>query len=261
MVIDSHAHVQLPPERQLRQMREAGIDKTVLFTTTMHPEKAASLDEFATELEKLYAILNGEKNPIVERRQAIAELAAVIKAQPEKYLGFGSILLGLSYQENLDWIETYILANKFKGIGELTPGTGQVAQLEPLFLAARETGSMPLWVHTFFPLQLSDIRALLALAKKYPEIPVIFGHIGGLHWLDLLRSITELPNVYLDLSAAYTTIALEFAIREFPERTLFSSDAPYSVPGVAKLVIESLVTDRLVLEQVLGGNIARLLKL
>ncbi len=261
MVIDSHAHVMLPEEHQLELMKEAKVDRTILFSSTIHPETANSIETFETELNKLYDILNGIKNPVEERIQAIEELAKVVRDNPEKYIGFGAIPLGLSYDENLVWIEKYIIANKFRGIGELAPGSGNVSELEALFRASQEVGNLPLWVHTFFPLNFADIKELLSLAKQYASVPTIIGHMGGMHWLDTLKAVRDLPNTYLDLSATYTTIAPLFAIKEFPERTFFSSDAPYCSPLVARTIIEQLVKDSHVLQQVLGGNIARLLKL
>lgn len=261
MIIDSHAHVMFPEELQIEWMKKAGIDRTILFSSTIHPETANSIEMFETELNKLYDILNGVKNPVDERIHAIEELAKIVKGNPEKYLGFGSIPIGLSYDENLAWIEKYIIANDFRGIGELAPGTGTVGKLEPLFRASQEVGNLPLWVHTFFPLNFTDIKELLNLAKQYTSVPTIIGHMGGIHWLDTLKAIRELPNTYLDLSATYTTIAPSFAIKEFPERTFFSSDAPYCSPLTARTIIEQLVTDEHVLQQVLGGNIARVLGL
>ncbi|MBP2626406.1 MAG: putative TIM-barrel fold metal-dependent hydrolase [Firmicutes bacterium] len=261
MIIDSHAHVILPAERQLEMMAEAKIDRTILFTSTIHPETTTTIETFEEELNKLYEILNGVKNPIDERVHAIEELAQVVKAHPEKYIGFGSIPFGLSYDENLTWIEKYIIANGFRGIGELTPGSGKVPELEAVFSASRELGNLPLWVHTFIPLNFKDIKELLILAKRYPTVPTIIGHLGGMHWLDTLKAIRDIPNAYLDLSATPTTIAPSFAINEYPERAFFSSDAPYSLPLTAKMIIEQMVKDSFVLEQVLGGNIARLLQI
>ncbi|HYH01761.1 MAG TPA: amidohydrolase family protein [Bacillota bacterium] len=260
MIIDSHAHVMLPQERQIDMMKQASIDRTILFATTIHPETAQNMDDFATELKNLYDILNGRKNPIQERIESITELAQTVKSHPEKYIGFGAIPLGLSFEENLEWIHKYILANNFKGIGELTPGTGQVGKLDPLFQASHFSGGLPLWVHTFFPLDFADIRELLDLAKKYPTVPLIVGHLGGVNWLDTLKAVRNLPNVYLDLSATFTTIAPSFAIQEYPERTLFSSDAPYASPLAARTLLEQIVSDKQVLKEVLGGNIARLLE-
>lgn len=261
MIIDSHAHVMLPAQRQIQLMKEAGIDKTILFTSTIHPETCDSINTFETELNKLYDILNGVANPRDDRIRAIEELSQVIKENPGKYIGFGSIPFGLSYKENLAWIEKYIMANGFYGIGELTPGTGKIAQLEALFQASRETANLPLWVHSFFPLRLDDIKELLALAKLYPTVPVIIGHLGGIYWLETIKAIRDIPNIYLDLSATFTTVAPAFAIKEYPERTLFSSDAPYSSPKIAKTVIEQLIPDQYILEQVLGKNVAKLLQL
>lgn len=261
MIIDGHAHVMLPMHQQLQLMAEAKIDRTILFTSVIHPEMASSITAFEEELKILYDILNGVKNPLEERIRAIEELSGVIKGNPERYIGFGSIPLGLSFEENLAWIEKYIIANGFRGIGELTPGTGKVSQLEPLFRASQETGNVPLWVHAFFPLHWEDIKELLALAQRYPTVPTIVGHLGGIHWLDTLKAIKDVPNAYVDLSATFTTIAPSFAIKEFPERTLFGSDAPYYVPLAARTIIEQIVTDQYVLEQVLGGNIAKLLRM
>ncbi|SHI74763.1 amidohydrolase family protein [Propionispora hippei] len=261
MIIDSHAHVILPQERQLEMMKQAGVDRTILFATTIHPETAQNLDEFAVELKNLYDILNGRNNPVQARIDSSIELAQTVKSDPEKYVGFGPIPLGLSYEENLEWISQYILANHFKGIGELAPGTGQVGKLEPLFRASHEAGDLPLWVHAFFPLSFADIRELLGLAQAYPTIPLIVGHLGGINWLDTLKAVRDLPQVYLDLSATFTTMAPSFAIQEYPERTLFSSDAPYASPLAARTVLEQIVPDKQVLQEVLGGNIARLLNI
>lgn len=260
MIIDSHAHVILPPHRQLQLMDEAKIDCTVLFTSTIHPETSVSLEELEGELNKLYRILNGIKNPLEEKIASIEQLAEIVKENPARYLGFGSIPLGLSFAENLDWIAKHILANGFCGIGELTPGSGQISQIKPLFQASHETGSLPLWVHAFFPLNFEDIKELLVLAKEYPTVPVIIGHLGGIHWLNLLKEVKDLSNVYLDLSAIFTTMAPAFAIKEYPERTLFASDAPYSSPLTAKTILEQTVQDPNILKLVLGGNMARLLK-
>jgi len=261
MVIDSHAHVIFPPERQIQLMAEAEVDCTILFTSTIHPETSTNLDSFETELNKLYDILNGVTNPLNERIRAIKELTTVIERNPEKYIGFGSIPSGLSYNENLEWIDKYIVANSFWGIGELTPSSGTISQIEPLFRASLEFGNLPLWVHTFMPLNYEDIKELLLLAKMYPTVPLILGHLGGVNWLNTLKAVKDIPNAYLDLSATFTTMAPSFAIKEYPERTFFSSDAPYCSPLTARTIIEQLVKDRYVMEQVLGGNISRLLKI
>jgi predicted TIM-barrel fold metal-dependent hydrolase len=51
---------------------------------------------------------------------------------------------------------------------------------------------------------------------------MIFGHMGGYHWLDLIKLAKEQANIYLDLSAAFTTVAPWLVIKELPERTLLA---------------------------------------
>ena len=261
MIIDSHAHVMLPPEKQIQWMDQANVDLTVLFTSTIHPELATTLAELEHEMNTLYEILNGTKNPRTERLRAIEQLVSVMKSGPTRVIGFGSIPFGLSRQENLAWIEQYILANDFRGIGELAPQSGQIPQLDALFRASQEVGGLPLWVHAFFPLNFADIKELLDLARRYPAVPTIIGHLGGVHWLATLQGIRVIPNIYLDLSATFTTMAPAYAIKEFPRRCLFSSDAPYSSPLAARTLLEQLTNDAGVLRQVLGENAAELLKL
>ncbi len=260
MVVDSHAHLMLPQERQQELMVEAGVDRTVLFTSRVHPEKAETLRELEAELNTLYQMLEGQGDSQEARKQSLVDLEEVVKKHPDRYCGFGSMPLGLGTVESLRWVEAQIIARGFCGIGELTPGAGQVALLEPIFQASREAGGLPLWVHAFFPLQAQDIKALLAMGARFPEVPLIVGHLGGQHWLETLQAVKSTPQVYLDLSAAYTTMAPMYAIRELPERVLFASDAPYTSPVVARHVLEQLTPSQEVLELALGGNICRLLR-
>jgi predicted TIM-barrel fold metal-dependent hydrolase len=260
MVIDSHAHLMLPQERQLEQMVKAGVDRTVLFTSRVHPEKAETLEELEVELKTLYQMLEGQGDSEEARKQSLLDLEEVVKKHPDRYWGFGSMPLGLGERGSLEWVESQIVRRGFCGIGELTPGTGQVALLEPIFQASREAGSLPLWVHAFFPLKDEDIKALLTMAAGFPEVPLIVGHLGGLNWLETLQAVKSMPQVYLDLSAAYTTMAPLYAMKELPERVLFASDAPYTSPAVARYVVEQLAPSREVLELALGGNICRLLR-
>ena len=260
MVVDSHAHLMLPQERQHELMVEAGVDRTVLFTSRVHPEKAETLGELEAELKTLYQMLEGQGDSQEARKQSLIALEEVVKIHPNRYWGFGSMPLGLGARESFEWVESQIVRRGFCGIGELTPGTGQVALLEPVFQASREAGGLPLWVHAFFPLQAQDIKTLLTMATGFPEVPLIVGHLGGLNWLEILQAVKNMPQVYLDLSASYTTMAPMYAMRELPERVLFASDAPYSTPAVARHILEQVAPSREVLNLALGDNICQLLR-
>ncbi len=233
MIIDSHAHVILPTEKQLAAMAEAEVDRTVLFVTTPHPELAADGDAFAAEHQKLLRVLAGERSLEEQRRRLVAvtaELATAVAAHPRRLLGFGTAPLGLTADQTAQWVETRVVPYRLRGLGEFTPKPGEMDLLEPVFAAAADCGNLPVWVHTFFPCGPEDIRALLIIARRHPSVPLIAGHLGGYHWLPLLEAARDTANVYLDLSAAFSVFPPKFAMKELPERTLFASDAPYGDP-------------------------------
>jgi hypothetical protein len=242
-------------------MNEAGVDRTILFSTLVHPELADDAESFEKEMNALTEILQGKRNPKESRERAIDAQISVIRGSPSKFLGFGSVPLGLSSQETANWIKKKVVENNFCGLGEFTVAPGQVPQLKVIFLASQEFGHLPIWLHTFWPLGLEDLRSIDQLSKKYPAVPVILGHLGGTNWLDAIKMAKGNPSLYLDLSATFSTVAPQMAMKELPERTLFSSDAPYGDPLLARNAIERIAAGDYVKECVLGGNIAELLRI
>ena len=61
MIIDGHSHVTLPVEEHIQQMNRAGIDKTILFSTTFHPELAENTKELKEKMKYLSDLLEGKK--------------------------------------------------------------------------------------------------------------------------------------------------------------------------------------------------------
>lgn len=261
MIIDSHSHVILPVESHLEIMKKEGIEKTVLFCTSVHPEMATNYAEYKEELTRLFKILRGEINPTESRIKAIDELKQVTTDYPDKFIGFGPCPIGLDLDQTEKWINQYVVGNSFKGIGEFTFGEGQVSSSENVFKAVSAYGKYPLWFHTFHPLTAKDVNELLELAKKYPNVNIILGHGGGVSWLDVIEKIVDMKNVYFDISASYTTHSVKIASELIPERVLFSVDMPYNSPAVMKMIVDESVKDSAVKELVLAGNIKRLLEL
>ena len=263
MIIDSHAHVILPVEQHLALMERAGVERTVLFTTRVHPERAADLNAFEQEMALLQAIIAGQANYALASmkdafQDAVQEHVQVVKAHPTRFIGFGAVPVGLSYNDTADLLQTSVIEPGMRGIGEFTLAPGKIDLLDPIFALSSEAGDLPLWVHTFAPLTLDDIRALIQLCERYASVPVILGHLGGLNWMETIKLAKEHPQTYLDLSATYTTLAPTLAIRELPDRSLFSSDAPNGNPLVARTMIEQITPDPAVRALVLGETMARL---
>ena len=104
MVIDSHEHIMFPIKMQLEKMDAAGVDKTVLFCTAPHPEKAATLNELEEEMAALNKILAGsntKEDNISRLKKNIEEVVEAVRAYPDRFLGFGAVPLGPGKQQGL----------------------------------------------------------------------------------------------------------------------------------------------------------------
>lgn len=263
MIVDSHEHIMLPTEKQINMMDEAGVSKTILFCSAPHPEHATSLDEIEAEMNALYKVLSGANSKeanIARQKKNIGDLVGIIKSYPNRFLGFGSVPLEMSLTETREWISNNIIANSLQGVGEFTPGNEQqIMQLDTIFQAIKDTAICPIWVHTFNPVTMDGIKLLMGLCEKYSDVPVIFGHLGGTNWIDVIKFARTHKNVYLDLSAAFASIATKMALIELPDRCLFSSDAPYGEPYLYRQLIEFVSPSKEVANRALGDNIMELL--
>lgn len=262
MMIDGHSHLTFPVEEHIRTMDRVGIDKTVLFSTTFHPEAARNAKEAKESMRYLSDLLSGKKGSMVEaRKKAIAELAEAVRKYPDRYIGFGAVPTGLDRNSTKQYIEENIQRNHLAGMGEFTLGSNQAHLLEPVFEASEEFDHLPIWVHAFFPFTLQDIRDTADMAKKHPRTPVILGHLGGENWMDALDLAGEIPNLYLDTSAYYSTYVLGIVINELPQKCIFGVDRPFGDLELSKEAILKLAKTPAESEAVLGENMARLLNL
>lgn len=262
MIIDGHSHITLPVKEHIQAMNEAGIDKTVLFSTTFHPESAQNVEEVKAAMRYLNELLAGKRGSMVEaRKKSIAELSNAIKQFPDRYIGFGAVPTGLDLNSTQQYIDENIKKNGLVGIGEFTLGSGQACLLENVFAALMDFNGLPIWVHAFFPFTFQDIKETAAMAKKYPRIPVILGHLGGSNWIETMELVTEIPNLYLDTSAYFSTFVLGTVINELPEKCIFGVDRPFGDLELSKQAILRLARTSSIANAVLGENIAQILKL
>ena len=263
MVIDSHEHIMFPAKVQLDKMDAAGVDKAILFCSGPHPKKAGNLNELEAEMNTLYRILagaNSKEDNIRRLKKNISEITTAVNEYPARFWGFGSVPLELRLKETQDWIDSQITAHSLCGIGEFTPGNEQqILQLDVVFQAIRNTMLYPVWVHTFNPVTRNGIKLFMQLCIKYPEVPVIFGHLGGSNWIDVIKFAKEHDNIYLDLSAAFASAATKMALIELPEKCLYSSDAPYGEPYLYRQLVEFVSPSQSIAKMALGENISRLL--
>lgn len=262
MIIDGHSHVTFPIQEHIKAMDAAGIDKTVLFSTTFHPETSTNFSEVKASMEYLNNLLAGKTGSMVEvRKKSVSELVDAIAQYPDRYIGFGGVPVGLDLSGTLQYVNDVICKNHLVGMGEFTLGSGQIHLLKNVFNASQEFNHLPIWVHAFSPLTLQDIKDVAELAKDYPETPVTLGHLGGTNWLETIELVKEIPNLYLDISAYYSTFVLGAVINEAPEKCLFGVDRPFGDLQLSKDTVLRYAKTPAISNAVLGENIAGLLKI
>ena len=260
MIIDGHQHVLKNVDEQIRINKDCNIDKVVLFSTVVHPETANNKTEFVEEMSRLNKILSGRLNPTDERLKAIDELVRAVGTAPDYFVGFGPCPFGLDANTTADWIENNILGNNLNGIGEIAFAPGMVSSIENMLACVHEHKKrLPVWIHTFNPLTLPDLKEIVRYARKYQNTRIIFGHAGGSHWLELIDLVQDLANIYVDLSASFTIFSIKYIAEILPERCVFSSDLPYGDPLLGIRQIEHLIKDRHIRDNILGNNTETLL--
>jgi len=258
MIIDCHQHVVLPVTDQLALMDEAGIDKAVLLSTLPHVERATDLESFRAEMAVLGRVLAGESSG---RQVPSQELAASVAASGGRFVAFGKVPVGLSQQDTEKALQEEVIDPGYAGVGELTFASDGAAALEPVFRAAADApgGPLPLLVHGFLPQTLADLRTTADLAARHPRVPVIIGVLGGLHWLETIDLLKEVPNLYLDLGSSFVSLAPRLAVAEVPERCLFGSNTPFADAYTNRVLVERVIPDAGVRRRVMGENLAELL--
>jgi len=260
MIIDSHQHALSDTGAQISTGKSAGIDRVYLFPTRVHPENAHNFAEFTGELSRLMTNLSGGKLPVHEIIDAIDHTVSIVETNPDYFTGFGICPAGLGETETAEWIETHVTGKGLSGIGEVTFASGNAASIEHMIRYAHNCKrNLPVWIHTFNPAAASDIREITALADRYPQARIILGHGGGYHWCETLMLAKPRRNIWIDLSAQFSTFPVKYYAEEIPDRILFSSDLPYDDPALRIDMLKKVITDKSVLSRALGGNAAELL--
>jgi predicted TIM-barrel fold metal-dependent hydrolase len=219
--------VNATPEILIRDMDQAGIDKSVVFTVDWG---------LASE---------GFKVSIEDANKFVAD---AVDQYPDRLIGFvavdprrGEKAVGLLEKGVKEW--------GMKGL-KLHPSVGyypsDMSIMKGLYDAAMEL-EIPVMTHTGFifgpmqakftqPIHLDDVGA------KYPDLKVIAAHFGN-PWTDeLLVLCQRRPAIYTDISSTAQTMLtynpvkfiedLRVAMSMFPKKVMFGSDWPLLKPAM-----------------------------
>lgn len=244
MIIDFHAHLgrgdvppagplqhDLYPDQVIRQMGEAGVDKTVVFPVTYRDYRAAN-----------------------------REIAGYVAEHPAHLIGFGRVK---DTDDGPEIVTEAVETLGLKGF-KIHHGCDAIDPESPgLWRVLRRIEELN--VPVIFDAFAHNVPKVLPVAERLSS-PVVLGHMGGL-WnveaIDRCIACAERnENAYLETSSVLLYGKIEEAVRRIgSKRILFGTDGPpiHPAPEVAKIRVLR-ITDAEKAD-LLGLNAARLLGL
>lgn len=245
-VIDHHAHLSLSyghrhktgAEEVLRAMDEAGVDQSIVVD--------------------LAALYGGDY------RRGNAEAAEVCARHPDRLMCFAYLhppVYGI--EECLRHCDEAICAMghlgfKLHPVSDAHPINSR-EYVWPVLEKCREYG-VPVFIHTGHVPHSGPILCA-ELARAFPDVDIIIGHIGHAMFADACYVARKYPNTWIDTSMNHGGPLRNALAAVGPERILFGSDSPTSHPVACKSLIERLDISREEKDLILGGNVRRLLRL
>ena len=244
MIIDFHCHLgrgdvppagplqhDLYPDQVLRQMDEAGVDRTVVFPVTYADYRAAN-----------------------------RELAGYVARYPDRLIGFGRVRDTDDGPEIVTEAVEELGLKGFKihhGCDRISP---ESPGLERVLERIEELG-----VPVIFDAFAHNVPKALPAAERLSS-PVVLAHMGGL-WnvgaIDACIACAERNgNVYLETSSVLLYSKIEEAVRRIGSgRVIFGTDGPpiHPLPEITKIRILRIPEEAKA--DILGLNAARLLGL
>jgi hypothetical protein len=126
---------------------------------------------------------------------------------------------------------------------------------------ARELGMV---VNIHSGSEISHPLAIGALARRFPDVPLLMDHMGYREWVgDAIEVARDNPNVYLGTTiAAFEPMTVARAVDALgPERVVYGSNWPNLYSDLAVQALRRYGFDSKAEALILGGNLARILGL
>ncbi|HEY3313965.1 MAG TPA: amidohydrolase family protein [Bacillota bacterium] len=256
MIIDGHVHLTRPLSMLLEGMNAAGVDRAVVCSAGL--AEGETITDLATArlgMDRI-ARAGAQAGYGADRLWAINEgLAAAVKASSGRIGALGKLDLHLPDEVVAHELE-HLRDLGLWGVGETVGLHGRVERLEPVLRALSNAPRpvLPVWIHGDYPMDADDLEQVLALARGYPAVPIVIGHLGGDHWIPVIDGARRLDHVYLDTSEAVNLVAVRVAAAEMPDRLLFGSDFPWEDPRVALMRVGQVGLESPALQRILGQN-------
>jgi predicted TIM-barrel fold metal-dependent hydrolase len=246
MIIDSHTHVgrgedfsdtyqvEQSLDLLLQQMAECGIDRSCVMPVTYRDYEGGH-----------------------------REVREAVVAHPDKFTGYARANLN-DEGKSLAQVRRCFEEWDFRGV-KVHPWQGDGFPTRGLMELLAEY-ERPLLVHTQADVQ--SIDGFVTLARAYPRVPVILGHMGGFgtFWPGYVKlcavEAKQIDNLCLDTARVFDHTWIRMAVDICgPEKVLFGTDACAAHPAITLKQIELCAFSDSERELITGGNAERLLKL
>ncbi len=143
---------------------------------------------------------------------------------------FGFVYLSAKHVErSLSELERCVANGPMVGVKLWVAQHCNVPEIDPIIARAAELKAV-IFQHTWFKTNgnyagESTPDDLVALAQRFPKVPIICGHTGGT-WELGLRAIRDQKNLFADLAGSDPTFGItEMAVRELgADRIIYGSD-------------------------------------
>jgi predicted TIM-barrel fold metal-dependent hydrolase len=131
------------------------------------------------------------------------------------------------------------------------------------FMEVLERHGIPVLIHSDPANTYSNPFHIAELAKAYPSLIIIIGHMGIVYnVIDAIYVAIKQPNIILDTSTHVGLRRVKQAVEAIgAERIVFGSDFPASHPLVEMKKIKVCKLHKGEEELIMGGNMARILKI
>lgn len=192
------------------------------------------------------------------------EVRRLMKQYPDRIIGFATVPAPYFGQQGLDELQRAVEEFGMKGIGELETSAAYPIDIPHWIAVLKKAAALkvPVLVH-------GSPFACARAAELVPDVTILLAHLGtglGLavgEWIDAIEMAKNHPNIYLETCTSITSYGqIERAVQELgSERIVFGTDSPLLDPAVMKAKITSADISAEAKQNILGKNMARLLRI
>ncbi len=246
MIVDAHVHIGTDKDgasqtmdRQIKAMRECGIDKSVVFP----------FNENVDLVEASIALLKYKSSSIIP----------FLRFDPKRV--------------NPESVEELLSGQDFAGV-KLHPRAQNFDPVDrryyPIYKKIEDSGK-PLLLHSrkMLPFMnrpgrtnpaFSDPDRMVRLAREFPNLNIILAHFANMS-KKALSAVGKHENLFIETSIFGTVFTVKiFCEKIGAEKIIYGSDSPYSDQEIEVLKIKKADIGRKEKELILGRNILSLIK-